>query len=167
MISIEVKEINKFMHRLLTTDCFDIFLLEEAQIITGNSYIIDGHLNKEFYTREEWEDPSIRPYDYSSWEEMRPLCYTLIKGRRTPISFKFVLHLMPEHVPSILAKGETDITPDQIKALVLTIKYDNTSLNLITGTSYHTFLLDKTPDQLWDRAFSKYYDTKVISSSSD
>lgn len=167
MISIEVKEINKFMHRLLTTDCFDIFLLEEAQIITGNSYIIDGHLNKEFYTREEWEDPSIRPYDYSSWKEMRPLCYTLIKGRRTPISFKFVLHLMPEHVPSILAKGETDITPDQIKALVLTIKYDNTSLNLITGTSYHTFLLDKTPDQLWDRAFSKYYDTKVISSSSD
>lgn len=167
MISLEVKELNRFMHRLLATDCFDMFLLAEARILNANSYVIDGHINREFYTSEEWEDPDIRPYEFSAWKEMRPLCFELIKGKRTPVSFKFVFHLKPEYVGAVLAKGDTNITPQQIKALVLTVKYDSAGLTLVTGTSFHTFLLDKTPDQLWDSAFSRFYETRIISSSSD
>lgn len=156
MISIEIKEVKKFMQKLLSSDCFDKFLLVEAQITTNNVFIIDAHQNQEFYATEEWEDKSIRPYAFSTWKEMRPLCYDLIKGKRTPVSFKFIFHLMPEYADSLLTHGDTNITMDQIKAFVLTVKYDRGNLNLVTGTAFHTFLLDKTPDALWDRDMTHF-----------
>ena len=53
------------MGKLLTGEDFDSFLLEEASIRTYNTFIIDGHQNRDFYSTEEWEDKQIRPYDFS------------------------------------------------------------------------------------------------------
>ena len=39
---------------------------------------------------------------------------------------------------------------------MLNIRYDGTGLTLVTGTSYNTFLMDKTPDALWDRAVRQF-----------
>ena len=43
------------MGKLLGTECFDSFLLEEAVITTYNTFRIDGRINREFYSDEEWE----------------------------------------------------------------------------------------------------------------
>lgn len=162
MIALRITNVKQFMSKLLTGDTFDSFLLEEASISTFNTFHIDGRQNNAFYSKEEWENPDIRPYDFSLWKSIRPICYELIKGTHTPSAFHFVLHLIPDYIPSILKKEETVVVPNQVKAFVLNIKYDNTGLSLITATSLTTFLADKTPDRLWDKAIKVFLAKKEI-----
>ena len=162
MIALKINNIKQFMGKLLGSENFDSFLLEEASVSTYNTFYIDGHQNREFYTAEEWEDETVRPYDFSTWKTIRPICFDLIKGTHTPTAFRFVLHLMPKYTQSILRGGETAVTPQQVKAFVLNIKYDGTDLTLVTGTAFHTFLPDKTPDVLWDRAVRQFLAKKEI-----
>lgn len=162
MISLQIKNIRQFMTQFLAGDAFDSFLLEEATISTYNIFTIDGRENRAFYTSEEWEDKEIRPYEFTQWKKIRPVCFDLIKGKRTPTAFHFVLHLIPEYMASLLEKGETAVTPDQVKAFVLNIKYDGAALKLITGTAFHTFLMDRTPDTLWDNAVRQFLTKRQI-----
>lgn len=162
MIAIKITNVKQFMGKLLASEAFDSFLLEEASISTYNTFIIDGHQNRDFYTSEEWDDKEIRPYDFTTWKQIRPICYSLIKGTRTPSAFKFILHLMPDYLASILKEQDTTVTPQQIKALVLTVKYDGTTLTLITGTAFHTFIMDKSVDALWDNAVKSFLDKREI-----
>ena len=162
MIALKITNLKHFMGRLLGSEDFDSFLLEEASVSTYNTFHIDGHLNREFYTSEEWDDETIRPYDFSMWKTMRPICFDLIKGTHTPSAFRFVLHLIPKYAQSVLSKGDTGITLQQLKAFVLNIKYDGTVLTLVTGTAFHTFLMDKTPDALWDQAVKQFLSGKGI-----
>ncbi|MDD6812224.1 MAG: DUF5721 family protein [Lachnospiraceae bacterium] len=162
MIALKITNIKQFMGKLLASECFDSFLLEEASISTYNTFLIDGHQNRNFYTSEEWEDKQIRPYDFSTWKQIRPIGYSLIKGTHTPTAFKFILHLIPDFVASILKEKDTAVTAEQIKALVLTIKYDGTTLTLITGTAFHTFVMDKTVDNLWDNAVRQFLAKREI-----
>lgn len=163
MIALKITNVKQFMGKLLASEAFDSFLTEEASISTYNTFLIDGHQNKDFYTNEEWEDKEIRPYDFTEWKQVRSICYSLIKGKKTPSAFKFILHLIPDYVPSILKSEDTAVTPQQVKALVLTIKYDGTALTLITGTAFHTFIMDKSVDVLWDNAVKKFLDKREIS----
>lgn len=162
MIALRITNIRQFMGKLLGSEDFDSFLLEEASVSTYNTFFIDGHQNRDFYSAEEWEDESIRPYEFSTWKAIRPICFDLIKGTHTPTAFRFVLHLIPAHVESILQKGGSELSLQQVKAFVLNIKYDGTDLTLVTGTAFHTFLMDKTPDILWDRAVRQFLSAKEI-----
>lgn len=162
MIAIKITNVKQFMGKLLASESFDSFLLEEASISTYNTFLIDGHQNRDFYSTEEWEDKQTRPYDFTMWKQIRPICFSLIKGTHTPTAFKFILHLIPDYVASVLKDKDTAITPEQIKALVLTIKYDGTTLTLITGTAFHTFIMDKTVDNLWDNAIRQFLDKREI-----
>lgn len=162
MIALKITNIKQFMNKLLVGKDFDSFLLEEASVSTYNTFVIDGHQNRAFYSREEWEDKELRPYDFSMWKTIRPICFDLIKGKHTPASFHFVLHLIPDYTAAILQKEECAVTPDQVKAFVLNIKYDGTELTLVTGTAFHTFLMDKTPDQLWDKTVRQFLNKKEI-----
>ena len=162
MQALKITNVKQFMSKLLASEAFDVFMLEEASISTYNTFIIDGHQNKDFYSTEEWEDKEIRPYDFSAWKQVRPICYSLIKGSRTPSAFKFILHLIPEHVQAVLEKSDTNVMSDQLKALVITIKYDGTTLTLITGTSFHTFVMDKSVESLWDSAIKQFLNKREI-----
>lgn len=162
MIAIKITNIKQFMSKLLASEAFDSFMVEEASVSTYNTFLIDGRQNRDFYTQEEWEDKEIRPYEFSAWKQIRPVCYHLIKGNKTPCAFKFTLHLIPDYIASILKKEETAITPQQIKALALTIKYDGAALTLITGTAFHTFVMDKSVDRLWDSAVKQFLDKREI-----
>lgn len=156
MIALKIKNVKQFMSKFLAGDTFDSFLLEQALISTYNTFTIDGRENRSFYTSEEWDDKEIRPYEFTQWKKIRPVCFDLIKGKRTPTAFQFVLHLIPDYVASLLEKGDTAVTADQVKAFVLNIKYDGSALTLITGTAFHTFLMDRTPDALWDIAVRQF-----------
>ena len=84
MTSFQVKELKNFMTKLLTTDCFDSFLLAEASVSSQAEYTIDGHINRDFYTREELDDPQVCPYRFVRWSEIRPVCFQIIRGKRAP-----------------------------------------------------------------------------------
>lgn len=162
MIALRITNVKQFMSRFLGGEDFDAFLLEEASISTYNAFTIDGRQNRAFYTAEEWEDKEIRPYEFTTWKKLRPVCFELIRGKHTPTAFQFVLHLIPDYMAAILQKGDTAVTADQVKAFVLNIKYDGTTLTLVTGTAFHTFLMDKTPDALWDHAVKQFLEKRQI-----
>ena len=156
MLAIQIKDVKIFMSKLLSADTFDSFLLEEVQIHTFNTFTIDGHQNREFYTKEEMEDPGIYPYEYSQWKNMKSICFQLIKGKKVPTFMKIILHKKPEESHILLEESDALEFADILKAFVVTIKYDANGLLLTTGTSFSTFVMDKTPDLLWDNAFRKF-----------
>ncbi len=161
MIALQITSMKTLMNQLLVGDTFDIFLLEEAVISTANTYTIDGHINIDFYPLEERGNDCI-PYEFQRWSESKGLCFHLIKGKNTPLYFKFVLHLKPEKITSLLEKENCDIDASQIRAFVLNIKYDGSKAVLTTGTAYHTFVMSKEPDIIWDKAITKYLCGKGI-----
>lgn len=150
------------MNQLLTGEAFDCFLLEEATITTANTFTIDGHINKEFFPSDERDDAYI-PYEFQPWSELKGLCFNLIKGKHTPLYFKFVFHLKPEKAAALLAQQGFSLNSDAVKALVLNIRFDSTKAILTTGTSYHTFIMNKEADVIWDNALTKYLSGKDIS----
>ena len=92
----------------------------------------------------------------------REIAYQLIKGKNTPVFFQFVLQLKPDQASKLLKKEYPDGDYSAVRALLLTIRYDGQAAHLTTGTSYTSFVLDKTPDQIWDRAVSKFLGMKGI-----
>lgn len=156
MLAIQIKDIKTFMAKLLNADTFDSFLLEEAQIHTYNTFTIEGRLNRDFYTKEELEDGTAALYEYSQWKDMRGICFQLIKGKKVPTFMKIILHKKPEDAYTLLEEGGASSFSESLKAFVITIKYDASGLLLTTGTSFSTFLMDKTADLLWDNAFRKF-----------
>ena len=156
MKAFEIKELKNFMAKLLATETFDDFLLAEATITTYNTFVIDGHLVKEFFTGDINDDAELPEQEFSAWKDMRSLCFDLIKGKRTPVHFKIILHLKPALVEAVLKQGDSSLSLADIKAFVLNLRYDGSNLTCITGTAFHSFVLDKTPDQLWDEYISGF-----------
>lgn len=161
MLALQITSMKTFMNQLLVGDTFDGFLLEEAVISTANTYTIDGHINVDFYPMEERGTDCI-PYEFQSWSELKGLCFNLIKRKNTPLFFKFVLQLKPETAAALLAKENSSVEASQVRALVLNIRFDGTKAILTTGTSYHTFVMSKEPDIIWDKALVKYLSGKGI-----
>ena len=162
MVAIQIKDVKTFMAKLLSADTFDSFLLEEARIHTFNTFLIDGHQNREFYTKEELEDQELFPYEYSQWKNMKSICFQLIKGKKVPTLMKIILHKKPEDAYTLLKEGSALEFAEVLKAFVVTIKYDANGLLLTTGTSFSTFVMDKSPDMLWDSAFCKFLTAQGI-----
>ena len=145
MRSFEIDNHKNFMNALLISDEYDMFLLKEAVIKTGNTITIDGFENKEFYGNDKDLQELESPYNYAPWQKMRPLIASLIKGKHTPLSMHIVLYLNPELAHNILAENSR-----VVDYLILNIRYGEGKLNLTTGVAYKEFTLDKEADNLWD-----------------
>lgn len=162
MIALQITSLKPFMNGLLAGDLFDPFLLEEAEIATAITVSIDGRLNRDFFTAEEWENEAIRPYEFAAWKDMKEICFDLIKGKRTPAHFQFVFQLTPPQTAAILEKGNAAIAPGLIKAFVLTVRFNGEKAVLCTGTSFTAFVPDREPEKLWDEACKQYFYKKGI-----
>ena len=161
MIALQITSLKIFMNQLLAGDAFDIFLLEGATVSTANTYTIDGHINPEFYPPEERTNENI-PYPLKPWREIKGMCFNLMKGKHTPLYFKFIFHLKPEHMTSILSGENVLFDPQTLKALVLTVKYDGSKAVLITGSAHHNFMMSKEPESIWDKVLPAYLTSKGI-----
>lgn len=147
MISLQIKSAKNIMNTLLMSDAFDCFLLEEASITTFGSFHIDGHIVKDFYTTEEQDEIKS---DFSPWRDFRQFCFQLIKGKKTPVSFRVILHAPDTLVEKIAAAPECEAAANMIRALALNIRYDNGRVLCITGSAYTTFVMDKSAEAVWD-----------------
>lgn len=140
MLQLKIISNRDFIKQLFLAETFDSFLLEEATIKTANTFYIEGRVNKGFYSKEDLQKNLMLENEFSTWSSLRPLCFDLIKGKKTPLYFKLVLHF---------AKKE-ELRKPEVKSYVLTIKFDGTTIYLTTGISLHTFQIDKSPEQIWD-----------------
>ena len=159
MTAFLITEMKKFMAGFLAGDCFDSFLLEEAFVEAAVTYHIDGHINAAFFSQDEDEDC---PKTFIPWKNVRSVAFDMIKGKRTPSRFKFVLHLMPEFVPGVMKGADPSLLPEQVSALVLTVSYDGSSIRLVTGTAFSSFVMDKTLDAQWDKTMRNFLSKKEI-----
>ena len=156
MIALELTDIKDFMNKLLRTEVFDHFLLQEAVITSGASYVIDGHITKGYYTDEEVETMGISGYKMLPFSLLRGNCFDLIKGKKTPNSFKFVFLLSPENLKKTLASSGSSYTENDISGVFLNLKYQNQLLTLTTGISYNIFWTDKSLESNWDKLVCRF-----------
>ena len=144
------------MSKLLLKDTFDEFLLVEGEITTFNRFSFDGFVKKEFFKDvDDLECPEALP-EYSKWTMLKGFCLSLIKGNRTPLSFKFVFKLPEERVQQFIEREHLSLKTADVQGLYLNFNYDGSHLTCITGTSLNIFTLDKTLEQafdLWVKAF--------------
>lgn len=156
MIALKLNNTKNFMAHLLLSDTFDHFLFIEGEIVTFNTFTIDGYIQKAFYDSEE-----VLP-EYSSWKNIREFCFSVIKGKRTPLSFKFIFSLSPENIARLIEQNNLDFQPSDVQGLYLNIRFDNNGLTCVTGTSMKTFTMDKSLEQAWDTMVQKFFDKKGI-----
>lgn len=156
MIALQIQDIKDFMNRLLLKEIFDPFLVVEAAITTYNTFHIDGRLKPDYYTPEEREDLNLSQRHFSRWQDLRPFCLELIKGKRTPLSFQFTFQLSPENTKKLLAQTESSFSAQDINGLILNIRYDANGLFCTTALSLNIFTLDKSLDHAWDQMVQKF-----------
>ena len=53
MIGFQIEDMGAFTRKLFLAKDFDDFLLKEANIVTFNSFTIDGRLHRGFYSAQE------------------------------------------------------------------------------------------------------------------
>ncbi|MFA4034429.1 DUF5721 family protein [Blautia stercoris] len=157
MIALNVQDVKDFMARLLISEEFDSFWLCEASITTFSTFQIDGTLRPEFFDTEEAEALTKSGRTHCLWQEVKPYCFSIIKGKKTPLSFKIVFQLSRQASEQLLLKNTSSWSINDIYGLYLNLQYDGTSLICTTGTSMKLFSMDKSLDLLWDEAVITFF----------
>lgn len=161
MIALKLTNVKACMSHLLLMDTFDSFLLIEGEIMTFNTFKIDGFIQKNFYTSEELEQMGTLP-EYAYWKQLREYCFSLIKGKKTPLGFRFVFSLSPKSIARLIEQNELGLNADDIQGLYLNLRYDSTGLQCITGTSFKSFSMDKSLEHAWDNMVQKFFQKKGL-----
>lgn len=150
----------KCTNALFLQSVFDSFYFIEGSVTTFNHFQIDGRLKKEFFKQGLDLDIQVPEREYALWKEQREFCFSIIKGKRTPLHFKFVLSLSTANMMRLIAQEELSFSEKDVQGLYLNFKYDGNVLTCTTGTSMNLFTLDKSLEQAWDkmvqRIFAKY-----------
>ena len=108
-----------------------------------------------------FDSNSVLP-EYSYWKNVRNFCFSLIKGKRTPLAFQFVFSLAPKNIETLLLQNDLSVQADAVQGLYLNIRYNGETLTCITGTSFKTFTMDKTLEHAWDEMTENFFKKKGI-----
>ena len=160
----KITNVKLFMNKLLIENAFDSFLISEAVIKTGNSFVIDGHLNKEFYSNDELSALSdeataegrVFSDKLSRWVSIKPFALSVMKGKKTPVYFKMSFYLATENVEKLLASADTSFSTNDIDGLSLIIKFSEDTLTVTSSVSLKIFSTDKSLDKTWDDMVLKF-----------
>lgn len=154
MVALQIEDIRGFMSGLLVKNIFDKFYLCDGEIETLTSFRIGGRLNKGYFTGEEQDGLGER--ENVLWSEVKPLAYQIVRGHKLPLSMKFVLALSAENTQWLIEHNHLNVSYSDIAGLFLNIRYENQKITCITGTSFKTFIMDKTLEQVWDDTVIKF-----------
>ena len=162
MIQIQLSSVKAFMNQLLCSDVFDDFSCVLGEITTFNTFTMDGFIHKEFVQPADKgqklpsnaeQHPSTVESEYSLWADLRNYSYSLIKGQKLPLRFKFVFKLPSKEIEPFIAKYHLETTKGEIQGLYFIVRYENQSLYATTGTTLKTFSLSKDIEKAWDTEF--------------
>lgn len=146
-----------------TFDCFDVLTVTISSYIT---FSMDGHLNAAFFEGAEDFEVSEASSEFSkgfpkasnipthsklcSWQRLRPICFSIIRGKQPPVSFQITLFLDRNRAASLFSDSLLSKNQD-IDGFTLHLSYRNRTLTLSTGTVFTRFSLDRESEQLWDQ----------------
>ena len=162
MIALSIIDVKDFMNKLLIGEVFDRFFLVEASVTTFNTFTIDGRLQQDFFDTDTVAMHKSNSIEYSLWRDVKPYCFSVIRGRRTPLNFRIVLQLSHKQTQQILNPSFPDGSVPDCR-FCLNLQYRNDSLLCTTGVSYTSFCLDKRPEHLWDEIIRKFLSGQHIS----
>lgn len=173
MIVLKILDLKKFMSAFLVRDLLDDYSLIEGQVKTFCTWSVDGRLERTFFENKTAAGSAVpdnaaesassvnhkasgtpaeksAPVIYVRWSAVKPHIYNLMRGKRTPLFFKFVFFYPAEQLAQFLAAR--GIRPDTagISGLCINLRYDGTGLLLTTGISRSGFSLDRSADEAWD-----------------
>jgi len=154
----KITNVKHFMNKLLIENTFDSFLISEAVIKTYSTFIIDGHINDDYYSDSEISDliseAESEGREYSTalirWGKIKSNVLSLIKGNKTPLYFKISFYLAGENVNKLLTNAETSFLAGDIDGLALIVKYDKGELTVTSSATLNIFSLDKSLEKYWD-----------------
>ena len=107
-----------------------------------------------YFSEEELEENRIE--EYSSWKSLKPICYSLIRGKRLPESFRIVFLMPPSARDRFVSGRVPGISPDQVGGLYINVQYENHEMICVTGTSMKQFTMDRTLENEWDENVRKF-----------
>lgn len=157
MIALALTDVKECMAKLLLSETFDPFYFIEGELVTFSTFTMDGYLKKDYFNAENAPER-----EYALWKDVREFCFSLIKGKRTPLSFKFVLGLSNSNIEKLLLQQELDYKPQDVRGLYINLKFDGQNLQCITGTAMNLFTMDKSLEQAWDKMVQKFFTQKEI-----
>lgn len=163
MLALRITDIKGFMNQLLIGDTFDSFPISEASITTFNTFSIDGMINRDFFDTDMQNILDQNGQVYSLWKEVKPFCFSIIRGKRTPLHFKIIFQITPSQLSALTGEKESTVFTN-ISSLFLNIQYKNNLLLCTTGTFQKSFSLDKSAEQLWDQIVQNFFRARNIAS---
>lgn len=149
MISLTL-DTKKCMSALLLGTSFDSFLFLEGEITTFGKFTMNGYLQKDFF-----EEPPAQ--EYAFWKDFREFCFSIIRGKRTPLGFRLIFSLAPQDLPEFLSKKNLDFKPEEIQGLYLNFRYNGTTLSCTSGVSTHQFTMDRSLEHAWDKEVQELF----------
>lgn len=156
MIALKLTDIKNFMNKLLRSEVFDHFLLQEAVITSGATYTINGQITKGFYSEDELEELCLNGHRFLPFSMLRTNCFDLIKGKKTPSAFRFVFLLSPTNQEKTISAVGSSYTASDVTGMYINLKYQNQLLSLTTGIAYNIFSTDKALEAEWDKMVMKF-----------
>lgn len=154
MVALKIEDAKAFTNGLFVGNLFDAFLLREAEITTYNRFTIDGRISRGYYSEEERAEKGLE--DYSFWSTIRPICFSLVKGKRLPESFRLVFQLDREKTADFINSRVAEIQPEQVNGLYINVHFENKELKCVSGTSLKIFTLDKILENEWDEWVKRF-----------
>ena len=156
MTALSILDVKEFMNIFLRTDTFDSFLLSEGSITTCMTYLLDGHARADFFSPEDDPYELVAQEEYIPFSLVRPVCFQIIRGKRTPSSFKFVFQLSSENQARTISSIGGSFSSEDIQGMYLNLIYQNQQLTCTTGVSCRVFFMDKSLEHAWDEMVKRF-----------
>ena len=143
-------------------------LVKEGEYKLAKAFCMDAKVDAEQMERAHSEDSEADSLseeeipEYSLWKNLREFCFSLIKGKKTPLGFHFIFSLNSKNISRLIEQKELGLNPADVQGLYLNIRYDGTHLTCVTGTSFKSFMMDKTLEREWDEMVKKFFLKKEI-----
>lgn len=165
MRSFTITNNRSFMAALFTGNLFDPFYTESVQITTACTLKIDGRTVPAFYTADELAQMPAPLPEFTPWSVLRSLCFSAIKGKKTPLFFQITFHADKQTLTRLTSSDRCAADASLVQALALTIRFESGICRLTTGTAFTTFVPDKSLEKLWDEEVQCFLDTQGIEAS--
>ncbi len=157
MLALQILELKDFTSKLFLGDVFNRFYFVEGSFSTFITHSLDGTLNKDFYDNDTQPE---QPYCY--WEDIRPHCYSIIRGKRSPLRFKIVFQHSAQNTAKLLQQSGLPLKPEDVRGLYLNCQFQNGKLICTTGASLRIFSLDKSLEHIWDDMVKRFFKQQGI-----
>ncbi len=165
MRSFTITNNRSFMAALFTGTLFDPFYTESVQITTACTLKIDGRTVPAFYTADELAQMPAPLPEFTPWSVLRSLCFSAIKGKKTPLFFQITFHADKQTLTRLTSSDRCAADASLVQALALTIRFESGICRLTTGTAFTTFVPDKSLEKLCIEEVQCFLDTQGIEAS--